>query len=70
LPCERQRTACRRADLTFDSDPPKQAPILQQRFDATEIGIAKVATLTELTPQKGAPFVPEADLLPARLGLF
>ena len=56
-------------ELTFDSDPPKQAPILEQRFDETETGIAKVATLTELTPQKGAPFVAVVDLLLARLGL-
>jgi hypothetical protein len=56
-------------ELTYDSDPPKQAPILQQRFDETEIGMAKVATLTELTPHKSAPFVAAADLLPARLGL-
>jgi heme-degrading monooxygenase HmoA len=56
-------------ELTFDSNPPQQAPTLEQRFDETETGIAKVATLTELTPQKGAPFVAVVDLLLARLGL-
>ena len=56
-------------ELTFDSDPPRQAPMLEQRFDETEIGIAKVTTLTELTPRKGAAFAGEADLVPGCLGL-
>jgi len=56
-------------ELTFDSDPPRHGPILGQRLDETETGIAKVATLTEFTPQKGAAVPADADLLPARLGL-
>jgi heme-degrading monooxygenase HmoA len=56
-------------ELTFDSDPPRQAPMLEQRFDETEIGIAKVTTLTEFTPRKGAAFAGEADLVPGCLGL-
>jgi heme-degrading monooxygenase HmoA len=56
-------------DVTADTDPPRQAPIQPQRFDATEIGKAKVVTFTEITPRKGAAFASQADLLPARLGL-
>ncbi len=55
-------------DVTFDTDPPKQAPIQERRFDETEVGKAKLVTFTEITPAKGAAFANQADLLPA-LGL-
>jgi heme-degrading monooxygenase HmoA len=38
-------------DVTADTDAPKEAPVHEQRFDKTEIGAAKLATLTEITPQ-------------------
>jgi heme-degrading monooxygenase HmoA len=56
-------------DVTFDSAPSKQAPILERRFDETEVGPAKFATFTEITPAKGAAFTAQTDLLPACLGL-
>jgi heme-degrading monooxygenase HmoA len=56
-------------DVTADTDPPSKAPIQPMRFDATEIGKAKVVTFTEITPRKGAAFASQADLLPAHLGL-
>lgn len=56
-------------DVTVDTDPPKEAPILERRFDETEIGDAKLATFTEITPREGAALANQADLLPARLGL-
>ena len=56
-------------DVIADTDPPKEAPVLQRRFDETEIGSAKVVTFTEITPIKGAAFANQADLLPAHLGL-
>jgi len=56
-------------DVTADTDPPKEAPILERRFDETEVGKAKLATFTEITPRKGAGFADPAELLPARLGL-
>jgi heme-degrading monooxygenase HmoA len=56
-------------DVTFDSDPPRQAPILERRLDETEVGIGKVATITEITPEKGAAFAAQTDLLPAHLGI-
>jgi heme-degrading monooxygenase HmoA len=55
-------------DVTSDTNPPKEAPVDERRFDETEIG-AKVATFTEITPVKGAAFASQADLLPAHLGL-
>src|SRR3954468_10125195 len=36
-------------DVTADTDAPEDAPIREQRFDETEIGAAKLATLTEIT---------------------
>ena len=56
-------------DVTADTDPPKQAPVHEQRFDETEVGQAKVVTFTEVTPAKGAALANQADLLPAHLGL-
>ena len=56
-------------DVTFDTDPPKQAPIRERRFDETEVGKAKLVTFTEITPAEGAAFASHADLLPAHLGL-
>jgi heme-degrading monooxygenase HmoA len=53
-------------DVTADTDPPKEAPILERRFDETEVGKAKFVTFTEITPRQSAA---QADLLPARLGL-
>src|SRR5690242_21654444 len=39
-------------DVTVDTDPPASAPIKPLRFDQTEVGTAKVVTLTEITPRK------------------
>jgi heme-degrading monooxygenase HmoA len=54
-------------DVTADTDAPREAPVHEQRFDATEVG-AKLATLTEITPQPGAAFGSPADVISA-LGL-
>jgi heme-degrading monooxygenase HmoA len=56
-------------DVTFDTDPPKEAPIQERRFDETEVGKAKLVAFSEITPAKGAAFASQADLLPAHLGL-
>jgi heme-degrading monooxygenase HmoA len=56
-------------DVTADTDPPKEAPVHERRFDETEVGTAKVVTFTEITPAKGAALANQADLLPAHLGL-
>src|SRR5499426_939543 len=36
-------------DVTADTDAPREAPVREQRFDATDVG-AQLATLTEITP--------------------
>jgi heme-degrading monooxygenase HmoA len=56
-------------DVTFDTDPPNEAPIHEMRFDETEIGEAKYATFTEITPKSGAAFISQTDLVPAHVGL-
>ena len=56
-------------DVTADTDAPKEAPVREQRFDETEIGAAKLATLTEITPEPGTEFGLHDDLLTA-LGLI
>ncbi|THD53276.1 MAG: antibiotic biosynthesis monooxygenase [Bradyrhizobium sp.] len=56
-------------DVTADTDPPREAPIHERRLDETEVGAAKIVTFTEITPDKGAGFAAQIDLLPAHLGL-
>jgi heme-degrading monooxygenase HmoA len=56
-------------DVTADTAPPEEAPILERRFDETEVGLAKLVTFTEIAPKKGAAFTSQPDLLPAHLGL-
>jgi heme-degrading monooxygenase HmoA len=56
-------------EVTADTHPPRGMAIAQQRLDETEIGDAKVVTLTEVAPKHGATFGDDADALLARLGL-
>ncbi len=56
-------------DVTADTDPPRDAPIQERRFDETEVGAAKIVTFTEITPDTGAGFAAQIDQLPAHLGL-
>jgi heme-degrading monooxygenase HmoA len=56
-------------EVTFDSDPPKNAPLLERRLDETEIGAAKFVTLAEIVPVRDAAFAAQTDLLLAHLGL-
>ncbi len=56
-------------EITRDSEPPSGLRIEQMRLDATVTGNAKVATIAELTPQKGNNLAAQIDTLPARLGL-
>ena len=56
-------------EITRDSDPPKGPEVEERRFDETVVGRAKVATITELTPNHGSDIAMHVDALPARLGL-
>jgi heme-degrading monooxygenase HmoA len=52
-------------EITSDSQPPQGLSVEQRRFDATEIGGAKVVTITEVIAGEGR----AADRLPSALGL-
>lgn len=56
-------------DVTADTAPPRDAPVLERRFDETEVGVAKLLTFSEITPKAGAAFLARPDLLPGLLGL-
>lgn len=56
-------------EATFDTNPPKQAPIREQRLDETEVGPGKLVTFTEIVPAKGAALTAQTELLPAHFGL-
>jgi heme-degrading monooxygenase HmoA len=56
-------------DVTADTAPPREAPILERRFDETEVGAAKLVTFTEITPEQGVAFAAQPDLLMAHLGI-
>jgi heme-degrading monooxygenase HmoA len=55
-------------EVTADTDPPKALSIAQNRFDETEVGRAKMVTITEITAE-GSTFGAKPDLLPPQLGL-
>jgi heme-degrading monooxygenase HmoA len=56
-------------DVVADTSPPANAPVREQRFDETEVGAAKLVTLSEVVLDEGAAFAAQPDLLPAHLGL-
>jgi heme-degrading monooxygenase HmoA len=56
-------------EITHDTQPPAGLTIAKSRLDETEVGNAKVATITELTPAAGSGGGAKADTLPGRLGL-
>jgi heme-degrading monooxygenase HmoA len=56
-------------EIIRDTDPPAGLTVAEQRFDGTETGTAKVATITELTPGAGSDTAGSPDMLPTRLGL-
>jgi heme-degrading monooxygenase HmoA len=51
-------------EVTADTHPPTGLAVEQQRFDATAVGAAKAATITEITPKAGHTVAAE----PARFG--
>jgi heme-degrading monooxygenase HmoA len=56
-------------EITADTGPPKGVAVREQRFDATEIGEAKLVTITELEPREKSTLGAKADQLSAHLGL-
>jgi heme-degrading monooxygenase HmoA len=55
-------------EVIFNSALVKDAPLLQHRFDETDVGLAKFVTLNEITPRDGTNFGQEIDLPPRRIG--
>jgi heme-degrading monooxygenase HmoA len=55
-------------EVTSDSHPPQGFRLREQRYDETEIGAAKVVTLTEITPNAGDKLETEAAVLLSKLG--
>jgi heme-degrading monooxygenase HmoA len=56
-------------DVLFDSSPTAAAPVRELRFDETEVGNAKYATLIELTPDANVSFSPAPEQLRALVSL-
>ena len=56
-------------DVTSDAHPTAKAPVHERRFDETEVGEAKMATFTEITPVDDAALGGHADRIAAHLGL-
>ena len=56
-------------EVTADNAPPKGLAIKEQRFDETEIGAAKLCTITEVSPPNGSKAGPAAETLLAHLKL-
>jgi heme-degrading monooxygenase HmoA len=56
-------------EITADSRPPKGLAVDEKRFDETEIGQAKAATITEVNPDEMGGLDAKPDLLPAHVGL-
>src|SRR5262249_2810748 len=56
-------------EITQDSSPPNGMSVQQQRFDETEIGAAKMVTISELMPAESSTLRARPDRLPAQLGL-
>jgi len=56
-------------DVTSDTAPPKEAPVDERRFDATEAGAAKLMTFTEIVPVREGALGNRIELLPVHLGL-
>jgi len=56
-------------EVTFDTQPPRGLPITQSRFDETEAGDGRAATITEPTQFSLAGIAPGPDALATRLGL-
>jgi len=56
-------------EITGDTNPPSGLALAEQRFDETEIGEAKLLTITELIPADGNTLAAEPDQVPAHLGL-
>jgi len=56
-------------EITADTHPPRGYSVEQTRLDETEIGTAKIATITEITPHQGSALGLKPEEVAARIGL-
>ncbi|HWI26153.1 MAG TPA: antibiotic biosynthesis monooxygenase [Stellaceae bacterium] len=56
-------------EITADTEPPRGLRVEEKRFDETEIGVAKMVTITELMPAQGSSLGAKPADLAAHLGL-
>ncbi len=56
-------------EITLDTHPPAGVSVREQRFDATEVGLAKALAITELSPSGGSAPTTDPSVLVDRLGL-
>ena len=56
-------------EITADTHPPRGHLARQTRLDETEVGKAKVATITEITPRQGDGLSVKPDAVASQLGL-
>lgn len=56
-------------EITADTQPPKGQTVEEKRFDETDVGEAKVVTITEVTRAEHSTLGANADLLGPHLGL-
>jgi heme-degrading monooxygenase HmoA len=56
-------------EITADTHPPADIAVQQQRFDATEVGLAKALGITELSPSGGVAPSTEPAILVDQLGV-
>jgi len=56
-------------EITADSQPPKGLSLDEKRFDETEVGKARAATITEVMPDATGGLGGKPEQLPAQLGL-
>jgi len=56
-------------EITADSHPPTGGLVDEQRFDETEIGRAKICTITEVLPVTNSSLIGRSSELPMHLGL-
>lgn len=56
-------------EITADSHPPKGVAVEEQHFDETNIGEAKICTITEVSPSNKSRSGPQSDTVPTHLHL-
>jgi heme-degrading monooxygenase HmoA len=54
-------------EVTSDSHPPEGSQVIEQRLDATEVGVARALGVTEVFPAPNSAFAAHPDSIPSHL---